>query len=64
MSQYPSFHYTFFILFVIYLSFSTVDFLKKHLTTSPEKISFMDFEKPFTFFMVKKGLKSNHNNLL
>ena len=31
---------------------------------SPEEILFMDTEKPLAFFMVKKGIKSNHNNLL
>ena len=56
MSQYPSFHYTFSILFVIYLFFSWFSF------TSPE-IFIMVIEKPFTFFMMKKGIKSNHNNI-
>ena len=50
MSQYPSFCHTFPI------------FLSKHLTTSPEEMFFMDIEKPSTFIMVKKGIKSNHNN--
>ena len=63
MSQYPSFHYTFSILFVTYLSFSWFSW-KIPITTSPENFFFMDIEKPFTFFMVKKGIKSNHNNLL
>ena len=31
---------------------------------SPEEIFFMDNEKSFTFFMLKKGIKSNHSNLL
>ena len=44
--------------------YPSVDFLSKYLTRSPEEIIFMDIEKPFTFFMVKKGIKSNHNNLL
>ena len=39
-------------------------FFQKNLTTSPEEIFFMDIEKPFTFFMVKEDMKSNHNNLL
>ena len=63
MSQYPSFHYTFSILFVTYLSFSWFSW-KIPITASPEEFFFMDIEKPFTFFMVKKGIKSNHNNLL
>ena len=33
--QYPSFRYTFSVLFVTY--FPSVDFLSKYLTTSPEK---------------------------
>ena len=31
---------------------------------SPEEFFVMDIEKTFTFIMVKKGIKSNHNNLL
>ena len=54
----------FLLLFPFYLLhiYPSVDFLSKYLTTSPEEIFFMDIEKPFTFFMVKKGIKSNHNN--
>ena len=59
MSQYRSFPYAFSILFVTYLSFN---FLSKYFTTSSEEIFFMDNEKLFTFFMVNKGIKSNHNN--
>ena len=56
----------FLLLFPFYLLhiYPSVDFLSKYLTTSSEEIFFMDIEKPFTFFMVKKGIKSNHNNLL
>ena len=62
MSQYPSFCHTFpFYLLHIY---SSVDFLLKYRTTSPEENFFIDIKKPFTFFMLKKGTKSNHNNLL
>ena len=50
------------------ISFFSLHFLlmlfQKNLTTSPEEIFFMDIENPFTFFMVKKCIKSNHNNLL
>ena len=63
MSQYHSFHCTFSILFVTYLSFNWFSW-KIPITTSPEEFFFMDIEKPFTFFMVKKGIESNHNNLL
>ena len=31
--------------------------LSKYLTMSPEEIFFMDFEKPFTFFMVERVYK-------
>ena len=57
-------------LFVTLFPFSllhiypSVDFFSKYLTTSSEEIFSRDTEKPFTFFMVKKGIKSNHNNLL
>ena len=44
--------------------YSSVDFLSKYLCGSPEEIFFMDIEKPFTFFMAREGIKSNHNNLL
>ena len=33
-------------------------------TMSLEEIFFMNIEKSFTFFMVKKGIKSNPSNLL
>ena len=48
----------FLLLFPFYLLhiYPSVDFLSKYLTTSPEEIFFMDIEKPFTFFMVKKGI--------
>ena len=42
--------------------YPSIDFLSKYLTKSSEEIFFIDIEKPFTFFMVKKGIKSNHNN--
>ena len=53
----------FLLLFPFYLLhiYPSVDFLSKHLTTSFEVIFFMNTEQPFTFFMVKKGIKSNHN---
>ena len=58
MSQYPFFVTLFpFDLLHIYPS---IVFLVKYLTMSSEEIFFV--EKPFTLFMVKKGIKSNHNN--
>ena len=42
--------------------YPSIDFLSKYLTVSSEEIVFMDIEKPFTFFIVKKGIKSNLNN--
>ena len=52
--------YTFsFYLLHIYPS---VDILSKYLTTSREEFFLMGIEQPFTFFKVKKGIKSNHNN--
>ena len=54
------FRYTFsFYLLHIYPS---VDIPSKYLTASREELFFMGIEQPFTFFMVKKGIKSNHNN--
>ena len=54
-----SLHFFPFYLLHIYPS---IYFLSKYLTTSSEEIFFMDIEKPFTCFMVKKGTKRNHNN--
>ena len=53
-------------LFPFYLLriYPSSDFLSKYLTASPEEIFFMDTEQSFTFFMVRKGIKSNHDNLL
>ena len=53
-------------LFPFYLLhiYPSVYFLSKYLTTCPEEIFFMDIGKSITFFMFKKGIKSNHNNLL
>ena len=62
MSQYPSFCHTFSI-YLLHI-YPSVDFLSKYCTTSPEENFFIDIEKPFTFFMLKKGTKSNHSNLL
>ena len=44
--------------------YPSVAFLSKYLTASPEEIFFMYIEKPYTFFKVKKSIKSNFNNLL
>ena len=54
-----SLHFFPFYLLHVYPS---IDFLSKYLTTSSEEIFFMIIEKPFTFFMVKKGIKGNHSN--
>ena len=47
-------------IFVTYLSLSWFSFK----ITTGQDFFFMDIEKPFTFFMVKRGIKSNNNNLL
>ena len=60
MSQYPSFRYIFYLLHI----YPSVDFLSKYFTTSPEEFFFKGIEKSFTFFMVKKSIKSNLNDLL
>ena len=60
MSQYPSFCYIFYLLHI----YPSVDFLSKYFTTSLEEFFFKGIEKSFTFFMVKKSIKSNHNDLL
>ena len=51
------FHFICYI-FILQLIF----FQNALLEESPEEIFFMDIEKPCTFFMVKKDIKSNHNN--
>ena len=63
MSQFPSLHYAFPFFFVIYLSFSWFSLENTYYYDS-RRIFLMDTEKPFTFFMVKNGIKCDHNNLL
>ena len=62
-SQYPSFCYLFSILFVTYLFLSWFSF-KIPYYQSTRKFFFMDIEKPFSLFYLKKGIKNNHNYLL
>ena len=63
MSQYPSFHGTFFH-FICYIFILQLIFLENTYYYESRRIFFMGTEKLFTFFMVKKDIKSNHNNLL
>ena len=53
-----------FFHFICYIFILQLIFLENTYYYESRRIFFMDVEKPFTFFMVKKGIKSNHNNLL
>ena len=53
-------HFPFYLLHI----YPSVDFLSKYLTASPEEMFLVDMNKPFSFSMLMKGIKSNHNNLL
>ena len=59
MSQNP-----FFLLHFVDYTYPSVDFLSIYVTTSPEEFFSIDIEKPITFFVVRKGIEINYNNLL
>ena len=59
-----SFFWLHFFHFICYIFILQLIFLENTYYYESRRIFFMDIEKPFTFFMVKKGIKSNHNNLL
>ena len=68
----PSFPFTknvtifFFSLhfFICYMFILQLVFFQNAYYYEPKRIFFMDIQNPFTFFMVKKCMKSNHDNLL